>query len=97
MLDAPTTRSNRIDASVGAAGTNDRNRGWSTEMHAGASTSPKTRSASSPPSPLAVIVGPAIARSSAGVRGPSSGGGSSRTRSLAYRTIACVSTSIEAS
>ena len=39
-LDAPTTRSNRIDASVGAAGTNDRNRGWSTEMHAGPSTSP---------------------------------------------------------
>ena len=38
-LDAPTTRSNRIAASVGAAGTNDRNRGWSTEMQAGPSTS----------------------------------------------------------
>src|SRR5262245_21554868 len=97
MLDAPTTRSNRIDASVGAAGTNDRKRGWSTEMHAGASTSPKMRNASSPPIPLAVIVLPAIARNSVGVRGPSSGGGSSRTRSTAYRTIACVSTSVEES
>ena len=70
-------------ASVGAAGTNDRNRGWSTEMHAGASTSANTRSASRPPSPRSVIVRPAIARSSAAVRGPSSGGGSRRTRSTA--------------
>ena len=43
MLEAPTTRSNRIDASVGAAGTNDKKRGWSTEMHAGANTSAKIR------------------------------------------------------
>ncbi len=83
MLDAPTTRSNRIDASVGAAGTNDKKRGWSTEMHAGASTSPKMRSASTPPIPSGVTVDPAAARSSAGVSGPSSGGGSSRTRSTA--------------
>ena len=51
MLDAPTTRSNRIDASVGAAGTNERWRGWSVEMHAGASTSLKMRSASKPADP----------------------------------------------
>ena len=83
MLDAPTTRSNRIDASVGAAGTNDRNRGWSTEMHAGARTSVNTRSASMPPRPPGVIVGPAAARSSAAVRGPSSGGSASPTRHVA--------------
>ena len=83
MLDAPTTRSNRIDASVGAAGTNDKKRGWSTEMHAGARTSPKIRSASRPPMPSGVIVAPAAARSSASVRGPSSGGGSSCTRHVA--------------
>ena len=81
MLDAPTTRSNRIDASVGAAGTNDRCRGWSVEMHAGASTSLKIRSASSPPTPPGVTVRPTIARSSSGVRGWSSGGGFIRTRS----------------
>ena len=40
--DAPTTRSNSTAASVAAAGTNDRKRGWSVEMHAGASTSAKT-------------------------------------------------------
>ena len=68
MLDAPTTRSKRIDASVGAAGTNERNRGWSTEMQAGANTSPKMRSASRPPMPSGVTVAPARARSSSGPR-----------------------------
>src|SRR6476619_1604919 len=97
MLDAPTTRSNRTDASVGAAGTNDRNRGWSTEMHAGARTSANTRSASCPPIPDGVIVGPAAARSAAGGRGPSSGGTSMRTRSTAYSTISLVSSSIASS
>lgn len=70
-------------ASVGAVGTNDRNRGWSLEIVAGASTSPKTRSASSPPMPDGVMVCPAMARSSASVRGASSGGGSRRIRSTA--------------
>src|SRR6478735_32123 len=97
MLDAPTTRSNRTDASVGAAGTNDRNRGWSTEMHAGASTSANTLSASWPPRPAAVIVCPAAARSSAGDRGLSSGGTSIDTRSTAYSTISSVSRSIGSS
>ena len=83
MLDAPTTRSNRIDASVGAAGTNDKNRGWSMEMLAGPSTSAKMRNASRPPMPLAVTVLPAIARSSAAGRVLSSGGGSIRMRSTA--------------
>jgi hypothetical protein len=50
-------------------------------MHAGASTSLKMRSASSPPTPVGVTVRPTIARSSAGVRGWSSGGGFIRTRS----------------
>ena len=58
-----------MEAAVGAAGTKDRKRGWSIEMHAGASTSPNTRSASRPPIPWGVTVVPAIARSSAGVRG----------------------------
>ena len=83
MPPAPTTRSNRVAASVGADGTKERNRGWSMEMHAGASTSLKTRNASSPPMPSGVTVCPAIARSSASVRGWSSGGGSSRIRSTA--------------
>jgi hypothetical protein len=82
MLDAPTTRSNRIAASVGAAGTNDKKRGWSTEMHAGASTVSNSRKAAMPPMPAGVIVAPASSRSSAGVRGPSSGG-STLTRSIA--------------
>lgn len=71
-----------MDASVGAVGTNDKKRGWSAEMQAGASTSPNTRSASRPPRPRSVTVRPAIAFSSAGVRGASSGG-SMRTRSTA--------------
>jgi hypothetical protein len=83
MLDAPTTRSNRIEASVGAAGTKLRKRGWSTLMHAGASTSANTRNASRPPSPFGVMVRPAIARNSAGGRLRSSGGGSRRIRSTA--------------
>ena len=94
MLDAPTTRSNRIDASVGAAGTNDKNRGWSIEMLAGPSTSANIRNASSPPIPLAVTVLPTIARNSAADRVLSSGGGSMRMRSTAYRTTACVNTSV---
>ena len=83
MLHAPTTRSKRMLASVGAAGTKDKNRGWSTEMHAGASTSLKTLSASRPPRPRGEMVRPAIAFSSARLRGPSSGGGSSLTLSTA--------------
>ena len=43
------------------------------------------------------IVLPTRALSAAGVRGPSSGGGSSRTRSRAYRTMASVRTSIDSS
>ena len=75
----PDDESNSANASVGS-GTNERCR-WSTEMHAGPSTSANSRSASSPPRPFGVTVRPAIAASSAGVRGPSSGGGSIRTRS----------------
>ncbi len=70
-------------ASVGAAGTNDKKRGWSVEMVACDSTSPNTRRASRPPMPRALMVRPAMARSSAAVRGPSSGGGSRRMRSTA--------------
>ena len=70
-------------ASVGATGTKDRYAGWSTEMQAGARTSPNTRSASSPPIPASVMVCPAMARSSASDRGPSRGGGSMRIRSTA--------------
>jgi hypothetical protein len=77
-----------IEASVGAAGMNDRNRGWSTEMHAGASTSPKMRNASSPPTPLAVIVLPAIARSSTAERGPSSLEGERGERDQRQRSAA---------
>ena len=83
MLDAPTTRSKRIAASVGAAGTKDKNRGWSIEMLAGPSTSEKIRRASRPPIPLAVTVLPAMARSSEAGRVLSSGGGSIRMRSTA--------------
>src|SRR5690242_16474234 len=97
MLDAPTTRSKRIAASVGAAGTNERNLGWSTEMHAGARTSANTRNAARPPIPPGVIVGPAAARRSSCERGPSSGGGSRRTRQSAYSTMASVSSAIESS
>ena len=43
---------------VGAAGTNARNRGLSTEMHAGARTSANNRSASSEPTPFEVTVSP---------------------------------------
>ena len=39
MLDAPTTRSNNTELSVGAAGMKLHIRGWSSETHAGASTS----------------------------------------------------------
>ncbi len=70
-------------ASVGAAGMNDRYRGWSTDRQAGASTSAKTRSASAPPSPSGVMVWPASASSASAERGWSSGGGSSRVRSTA--------------
>ena len=56
MLEAPTTRSNRVAASVGAAGTKEKNRGWSTEIQAGASTSVKIRSASRPPRPSLPMV-----------------------------------------
>ena len=38
-LEAPTIKSKRVDASVGAAGTKARNFGWSVEIQAGASTS----------------------------------------------------------
>jgi hypothetical protein len=97
MLEAPTTRSNRIAASVGAAGTNDKKRGWSIEMFAGPSTSEKIRSASRPPMPCGVMVWPVIARSSASGLVLSSGGGSIRIRSTAYRTTACVKTSVDRS
>ena len=80
MDDAPQTRSNSIDASVGAAGMNERNRGWSTEMHAGASTSPNSFSAAAPPIPSSVMVWPARSVSSALDFGPSSGTGSMRRR-----------------
>ena len=78
--EAPTTRSNSVLASVGAQGMNDRNRGWSVEMHAGASSVVNRSSAAAPPSPVAVMVAPATSSSSAGVRGPSRGTGSIRSR-----------------
>ena len=70
-------------ASVGAAGMNDKNRGWSMEMLAGPRTSAKMRSASRPPIPLGVTVRPTMARNSAAERVLSSGGGSRRIRSRA--------------
>ena len=49
-------------ASVGADGTNDRARGWSWEMQAGASTSTQRRSASVPPSPAGGDRRPGVGR-----------------------------------
>ena len=54
--DAPTIRSNRTDAFVGAPGTNANAEGWSVEIVAGASTSAQSRSASSQPMPPGEIV-----------------------------------------
>ncbi len=64
----------------GAPGTNARKLGWSVVMVAGASTSAQIRSASSPPIPSGVIVGPAAAVSSSGGTGWSSGCGSAMRR-----------------
>ncbi len=72
-----------VAASVGAVGTNERARGWSSEMHAGARSSIHSRSASDPPSPCGVMVAPIEAARSAGDRGASRGGGSMRMRSRA--------------
>ena len=72
-----------VAASVGAVGTNERARGWSSEMQAGARSSIQRRRASCPPSPSAVMVAPIEAARSAGERGASSGGGSMRMRSRA--------------
>ena len=55
-FDAPTTRSNNTDDSVGAPGTNDRNNGWSTLMQEGASCSVKISSAFNAPKPSGVMV-----------------------------------------
>ncbi len=73
-------RSKRAAASVGAPGTNDRSRGWSMEIVAGAMCSTKRRKASWPPMPSGVTVGPMALRSWSGVWGLSSGGGSIRIR-----------------
>ena len=54
--DAPTIRSNRMDARVGAPGMNANAVGWSVEIVAGASTSAQRRSASSQPMPSGEIV-----------------------------------------
>ncbi len=78
--DAPTARSNSTLALLGAPGTNARKLGWSVVMVAGASTSVQIRSASSPPIPSGVIVGPAAAVSSSGGTGWSSGCGSAMRR-----------------
>ena len=58
MDDAPTTRSKMVAASVGAVGTNERARGWSSEMQAGASWSIHRRRAAGPPMPSGVMVAP---------------------------------------
>ncbi len=94
MDDAPQTRSNSIDASVGAAGMNERKRGWSTEMQAGASTSPNSFSAAAPPMPSAVMVWPARPASSLLDLGPSSGTGSIRRRCVVYSRMALASSSV---
>ena len=83
MDDAATTVSNRRAVFVGAAGMNARWRGLSVDMHAGARTSVKSASTSSGGRPSAVIVCPARAASSAAGTGPSSGAGSSWSRSRA--------------
>ena len=87
-LEAPTTRSNKIDASVGAAGMKERYLGWSPEMHAGPKTSSKIFSALSPPIPSLVMVCPARSLSVAASSGPSRGGGFIRTRFNAYWMLA---------
>ena len=74
IADAPTTRSNRTEAFVGAPGTKERNRGWSVDRHAGARWSVKAASADSPPMPSSVMVCPTASQSSWWDRGPSRGG-----------------------
>ena len=90
-FDAPTTRSNNTDDSVGAPGTNDKNNGWSTLMHEGASCSVKISSALSAPKPSGVMVWPTSRCNTLKGLGASSGGGSSRMRSTAYLMIASAS------
>ena len=61
MDEAPTTRSKMVAASVGAVGTNERARGWSSEMQAGASRSIHNCRAAGPPMPSGVMVAPTVA------------------------------------
>ena len=91
--DAPTIRSNRTLAFVGAAGTNASDAGWSVEIVAGARTSVHTRSASSQPIPAGVMVSPARRASSSAGMIPSSGCGFA-IRPRAYATIASASSSV---
>ena len=65
-----------------AVGTNERYRGWSLEMQAGASTSVKSSNARSKPSPSGVNMSCASALRSEALRGPSSGGGDRWIRSI---------------